>query len=113
MNSLRKLSTIVVFVLVLSTVSPNRQQEVQGNGTTGNQVRALEYDVRAFGAYAKEDLRPAVVLHNVSGANFFNVDAQRSKGASLFQLQSVIDFNASHCKGVKDTKLERVERIKL
>ena len=63
--------------------------------------------------YAKEDLRPAVVLYNVSGANFFNVDAQLSKGASLFQLQSVTDFSASHCKGVKDTKLERVERMKL
>ena len=63
--------------------------------------------------YAKEDLRPAVVLHNVNGANFFNVDAQLSKGASLFQLQNVTDFSTSHCKGVKDTKLERVERMKL
>ena len=35
MNSLWKLSTIVVFFLVLSTV---------------DKVRALEYDVRAFGA---------------------------------------------------------------
>jgi hypothetical protein len=59
-----------------------------------------------------EELRPALVLHNVNGANFFNVDAQLSKGASLFQLQSVVDFSASHCKGVKDTKLERVERGK-
>ena len=63
--------------------------------------------------YANEELRPAVVLHNVSGANFFNLDAQRSKGAPLFQLQSVIDFSASHCKGIKDTNLQRVERVKL
>ena len=49
MNSLRKLSTIVVFFLVLSTVVPNRQQEVQGNNRN-IQVRAPEHDVRAFGA---------------------------------------------------------------
>lgn len=63
--------------------------------------------------YAAEDLRPAIVLHNVNGANFSNVDAQHSKAASLFHLQNVIDFSTSHCKGVKDTRLERVERIKL
>lgn len=63
--------------------------------------------------YAKEELRPAVVLHNVNGADFFNVDAQVSKGASAFDLQNVRDFSATHCKGVRDTKLERVERTKL
>ena len=63
--------------------------------------------------YAREELRPAVVLHNVNGADFFNVDAQVSKGASAFQLQNVIDFSAFHCRGVKDTKLERVERMRL
>ena len=62
--------------------------------------------------YAKEELRPAFVLHNVSSADFFNVDAYLSKGASVFQLQNVMDFSATHCKGVKDTKLERVGRIK-
>lgn len=63
--------------------------------------------------YAKEELRPAVVLHNVNGANFFNVDARVSKGASVFRLENVLDFSASRCKGVKDTKFERVERDKL
>ena len=60
--------------------------------------------------YAKEELRPAVVLHSVNGADFINVDAQVSKGASVFQLRDVMDFSATHCKGVKDTKLERVAR---
>lgn len=52
MNSLRKLSIIVVIFLVLSAVGPTRQQEVQGNKriATENQARALEHDVRAFGA---------------------------------------------------------------
>jgi polygalacturonase len=63
--------------------------------------------------YAEEDLRPAFILWNVNGANFLNVGAQRSRGAYTFQLQNVFDFSASNCKGVKDTKLERVERSKL
>ena len=63
--------------------------------------------------YATEELRPAVVLQNVSGADFFNFDAKVSKSAAVFQLQNVTDFSATHCKGVKDTKLERVERGKL
>ena len=62
--------------------------------------------------YEKEELRPAVVLHNVNGADFFNVDVQMAKGAGAFHLQNVIDFSAFHCKGVKDMKLERVERMK-
>ena len=60
--------------------------------------------------YEKEDHRPAFVLHDVNGVDFFNVDAQLSKGAFAFHLQDVTDFSAHHCKGVKDTQLKRVER---
>ena len=49
--------------------------------------------------YAKEDLRPAFVLHDVNGADFFNVNAQLSKGASVFQLQNVTDFSAYALQG--------------
>ena len=45
--------------------------------------------VRFSSGFEKEDLRPAFVLHNVSGADFLNVNAQVSKGASVFQLQNV------------------------
>lgn len=109
MNSLRKLSTTEK---ESNYPEPSMFGDIPAYGFFIRHADGVRLSNIEIG-YAKEELRPAVVVHNVSGANFFNFDAQRSKGASLFQLQSVIDFNASHCKGVKDTKLERVERIKL
>ncbi|HVQ39380.1 MAG TPA: glycoside hydrolase family 28 protein [Pyrinomonadaceae bacterium] len=64
-------------------------------------------------SYAQEDLRPAFVLNDVSDAQFFNVKAKLSKGASAFVLQKVSDFRAHECKGVPDTRLDRVEQKKL
>jgi polygalacturonase len=61
-------------------------------------------------SHIKEDMRPAFVLNKVSGADFFQVKAQVSKGAFAFDLQDVSDFNAQLCKGVPDTRLERVDK---
>lgn len=63
-------------------------------------------------SYAQEDLRPAFVLNDVGGADFFHVKAQRANGAFTFMLQSVTDFSAHQCKGVPDTRLERVDQRK-
>lgn len=63
-------------------------------------------------SYAKEELRPAFVLNDVNGADFFHVKAQLSKDAFAFQLQDVSDFSAYQCQGVKDMRLQRVEREK-
>ncbi|MCM3872691.1 MAG: glycoside hydrolase family 28 protein [Pyrinomonadaceae bacterium] len=63
-------------------------------------------------SYAKEDLRPAFVLSDVNGADFFQVKAQLAKDASVFLLQNVSDFSAYQCKGVPDMRLDRVEQKK-
>jgi len=63
-------------------------------------------------SYAQEDLRPAFVLNQVDGADFFHVKAQLANGAFTFLLQNVTDFSAYQCKGVPDTRLERVEQRK-
>jgi polygalacturonase len=60
-------------------------------------------------SYAQEDLRPAFVLNDVDGADFFHVKAQLAKDSLSFVLQNVSDFSAYQCKGVPDTRLERVD----
>jgi hypothetical protein len=63
-------------------------------------------------SYAQEELRPAFVLNDVNGADFFHVKAQLPKDAFVFVLQNVSDFNTGYCKGVPDMRLERVEQKK-
>jgi hypothetical protein len=99
MNSLQQLSTIAVFFLVLSTVGPIQQKEVRVR--TEDRARGLDHDVRAFGAKGDGRATDSEAINKA-------IDA-----ASVFQLQNVTDFRVSHCKGMKDTKLDRVERMKL
>lgn len=63
-------------------------------------------------SYARADMRPAFVLKDVSNADFFHVKSQAATGAYTFSLQRVSDFSAYQCKGVPDTRLERVEEKK-
>ena len=58
---------------------------------------------------AKDDLRPAFVLDNVHGAEFFRVKTPRGEGAPLFELHNVTDFSVHFCQSVPDTTLDRVE----
>lgn len=59
--------------------------------------------------YAKEDLRPAFVLQDVQGADFFRVRAQRASTASTFALRQVTDFSIVQSRPVPDTLLQAVE----
>ena len=72
-------------------------------------VKGVEFNNVEVG-YAQEDMRPAFVLNDVDGADFFHVKAQLAKGAFAFLLQKVSDFSAYQCKGVPDTGLERAEQ---
>ncbi len=56
----------------------------------------------------KEDARPAFVLQDVRGADFFRVKAQRSPDASTFALKNVADFSLSQSRPLPDTQLENV-----
>jgi polygalacturonase len=58
---------------------------------------------------AKEDLRPAFVLDDVHGAEFFRIKTPRVEGAPLFAMHNVTDFSVHFCQSVTDTTLDRVE----
>jgi hypothetical protein len=63
-------------------------------------------------SYAKEDLRPAVVLNDVKGADFQHLKAQHATDAPSFVLKNVEDFSVQRSRGVPDTRLERVTEKK-
>jgi hypothetical protein len=64
-------------------------------------------------SYLKEEARPAFLLNDVKGADFFRVRAQRATGVPTFVLNNVTDFSAQQCGPVPDTRLEHIEAKKL
>jgi len=60
-------------------------------------------------SFAQADERPAVVLVDVTGAEFARVKAQRAGGAPLFVLRGVRDFAAHDCRDVPDTNRANAE----
>jgi hypothetical protein len=63
-------------------------------------------------SYLKEDQRPAFVLEDVKGADFFRVKAQKTEGVPTFSLKNILDFSVQQSRPVSDTRLERVEQKK-
>jgi hypothetical protein len=60
-----------------------------------------------------EDLRPAFVLDDAEGADFFRVRTPRMKDVPTFALKNVADFSARFCKRVKDNQIDHVEKARL
>jgi polygalacturonase len=58
---------------------------------------------------AKEDLRPAFVLDDVAGAEFFRIKTPKVADTPVFALHNVSDFSVNMCKGVADAHLDRVD----
>ena len=58
---------------------------------------------------AKDDLRPAFVLDDVAGAEFFRIKTPKVADVPLFALRNATDFSAHMCKGIPDTQLDRAE----
>ncbi|HEX8774112.1 MAG TPA: glycoside hydrolase family 28 protein [Pyrinomonadaceae bacterium] len=63
-------------------------------------------------SYLKEEERPAFVLEDVKGVDFFRVKAQKTEGVPTFSLKNVSDFSVQQSVPVADTRLERVEQKK-
>lgn len=61
-------------------------------------------------SFEKEDARPAFMLDDVKGIEFFRTNAQLSKDAKMFVLKNVSDFNIVDSRTVKDTKVERADK---
>ena len=64
-------------------------------------------------ASLSEDARPAFVLQDVEGADFFRVRTPLVAGVPAFALSTVRDFSAYRCPRVPDTQLDVADRKKL
>jgi polygalacturonase len=63
-------------------------------------------------SYMKEDLRPAFVLDDVKGADFFRVKAQHAPDVPTFSLTNVEDFSIRQ-SSLPDTRIDRVNKRRL
>lgn len=54
------------------------------------------------------DLRPAFVLDDVQGADFFRIKAQKQPGVALFGVKNTSNLSIRMADGVEDTRRERV-----
>jgi polygalacturonase len=61
-------------------------------------------------AYEQRDARPAVVLANVQGADFFRLKTPGAAPAPIFSLADVSEFRTIACREVKDISLSLVEK---
>jgi len=57
----------------------------------------------------KDDQRPAFVLDQVEGADFFRIQTPHVAGAPTFALHKVSDFSVHFCNSVPDTHVEQTE----
>ena len=71
-------------------------------------VKGIQFDNIEIRA-AKDDLRPAFVLEDVEGADFFRIKASQAAGVPAFALRKVSDFAVHMCDGVPDTQLKTAE----
>ena len=61
-------------------------------------------------SFEKSEARPAFMLEDVQGAEFFRTNAQISGGAKMFVLRHVADFMFAQSRNSADVKYEKVER---
>jgi polygalacturonase len=64
-------------------------------------------------SYLKEDLRPAFILDNVTGADFQHVRAQKAEGASTIILNQVKDFNLFNSNQLPNIKFSEADKKQL
>lgn len=56
--------------------------------------------------YKQPDERPSIVLDDVQGISFDNLNIHKANQAPFFSLKNVSDFRTSHCRNIKDTLIE-------
>jgi hypothetical protein len=57
----------------------------------------------------KQDLRPAFVLNDVQGADFFRIKTPHVENVPMFVLDDVSEFSVARARPVPDTQLDRVD----
>ncbi len=88
------------------------QHSMPSHGFYVRHVKGIQFDNVEIRT-AKEDQRPAFVLDNVQGADFFRIQVPQVEGVAEFALHNVSDFSVHMCEGVPDTQLKNVETKKL
>ena len=58
--------------------------------------------------YEKQDLRPAILLDDVVGADFTHLKLAHSQGIPAFVLRNIEDFNLYQTRPIPDTHLDKV-----
>ncbi|HXR34409.1 MAG TPA: hypothetical protein VN754_00565, partial [Candidatus Binataceae bacterium] len=90
-----------------ATPPPRRWMPSQGFYV--RHVKGIQFDNIVIQGI-KEDLRPAFVLDDVEGADFFEIKTPHAADTPVFALHNVTDFTVRMCAGVKDTQLQRAEQ---
>ena len=61
-------------------------------------------------SYEGSEARPALMLDDVKGAEFYRTNAELSGGAKMFMLKNVADFMFTQSRSASDAKFEKVEK---
>jgi len=88
---------------------PPVRRNMPSHGFYVRHVKGIQFDNIEIKA-EKEDQRPAFVLDDVQGADFFRIKGSRTAGVPVFALHDVSDFDVHMCAGVLDTQLAKVDR---
>jgi hypothetical protein len=88
---------------------PPVRHSMPSHGFYVRHVKGIQFDNIEIKA-EKEDQRPAFVLDDVQGADFFRIRGSRTNGVPVFALHDVSDFDVHMCASVPDTQLAKVER---
>jgi polygalacturonase len=88
---------------------PNRFGPMPAHGFFIRHVKGISMcDVEV--KYAKEDLRPAIVLDDVQGADFVHLKMERPLNVPMFSLKEVEDFTVYQTRPLPDTHLEKAQQ---
>jgi hypothetical protein len=88
---------------------PDSFGELPAYGLFIRHVKGLEMRDVIVG-YEKEDLRPAIVLDDVIGADLRHVKAQHAQGVPVISAKNVENLDLHQCKGVQDGHKDKVEQ---
>lgn len=64
-------------------------------------------------SYLNDDLRPAFILDNVTGADFQHIRAQKTEGSPIFVLKNVKNFNLFNSDQLTNTKIAEIDKKEL
>jgi len=62
-------------------------------------------------SYMQSETRPAIVMDDVKGAEFFNVKARKAAGAALIELHNVSDLSIGGSTQIKSRQIKSTEKM--